>query len=449
MSDMQPVDWTPDVDDTRDSWRRELKVGGAIAAAFFIGLIGFAAVIPLDAGAYAEGVVAVSGNRQAVQHDRGGIVTALSVTEGQTVEKGQPLLEISASEALATERGLAGQVVALLAERSRLLAEQSGLGSIQEPVEFQSLPAKDREMAAEAMELQRRLFAARRDALATQRSVLGSRISQQSQQSSATRYQIESNREQKRLISEELEGLQELRERGFVSLNRLREMERASAQLDGNFGAYQADIARYGEAIGETRLQISSLQKNQMEEVAVRLREVRTLLDELQPRLAAMREQLSRSVVRAPASGRVVGLNIFTVGGVVSGGQILMEIVPQDRNLIIEAKASPIDADDIHSGMETQVRFSAIQERSLPILAGTVSKVSADSLEDERTGMRYFAVEIVVPPSELAKIKAVRADGGLRAGLPAEVIIPLRKRSALTYLVEPLTQTLWRAGREN
>ena len=136
-------------------------------------------------------------------------------------------------------------------------------------------------------------------------------------------------------------------------------------------------------------------------------------------------------------------------GGVVTPGETLMEIVPQDRALVIEGKALPTDADDLAPGMITQIRFTALQERNLPILFGKISKVSADSFEDERTGMRFFNIQLIVPPGELAKLRQVRKDGGLRAGLPVDIMIPLRKRTALAYLLEPLGQTLWMAGREN
>ncbi|WP_206185539.1 HlyD family type I secretion periplasmic adaptor subunit [Sphingosinicella sp. CPCC 101087] len=451
MNDMTWKPQGPAVSDEGggDAPRRELKIGGAIAAFFFIGLLGCAAFLPMDAGAFAEGVVAVSGNRQAVQHRDGGIVTELHVREGQMVRQGDVLLTISASEIIATERGLTGEMIALQAQRARLLAERDRLGSVPEPREFARLSPADKELADDAMRGQRLLFEARRSSRSTERGVLNQRSLQQSQQINGYDHQIRSNREQRRLIGEELSGLRQLVDRGFVSTNRIRALERTAAELDGNYGAYQADIARMGETVGETRLQMVSLDRNLMEEVATQLREVQVRLDELQPRLAAVREQLARSMVRAPASGRVVGLNIFTVGGVVAPGVTLMEIVPQDRRLLIEAKAAPTDADDLTVGMRTQIRFPALQERNLPILNGRVSNVSADSFEDERTGQRFFRVQVEVPPQELAVIHQFRDDGGLRPGLPAELMIPLRKRSALSYLTEPLTQTLWRAGREH
>lgn len=451
---MNDMAWKPAIgpgggDDIMDAPKRELKTGGALAIAFFVGLLGFAALTPLDAGAFAEGVVAVSGNRQAVQHSDGGIVTAINVGEGQTVKKGDVLLSISASEIIAAERGLTGQVIALLAQRARLIAERDGVARVTQPAEYASLSAEDRLFAEDALRGQRLLFDARRNAIGTERGVLNQRMRQHSEQIGGFRHQIQSNREQQRLIGQELEGLRGLVSKGFVSINRIRAMERSAAQLDGDFGSQQADIARASQAIGEARMQSLSLQKQMMEDVAGQLRDVQVKLDELQPRLLATREQLSRSTVRAPASGRVVGLKVFTIGGVVAAGETLMEIVPQDRALVIDGKVSPTDADDLTVGMETQVRFSGLQERNLPILRGNIAKVSADGFEDEKTGIRYFRIEVVVPPSELAKIRAVRHDGGVRAGLPAEVMIPLRKRTALTYLVEPLTQTLWRAGREH
>lgn len=442
-----PADITQD--GAFDSSHRELKVGLLVAAAFFIGLLGWAALTPLDAGAVAQGVVAVSGNRQAVQHRDGGTVTELNVAEGQSVRQGDVLLKISASEIVALERGLTGEVTALLAQRARLLAERDHLPDIIEPAEYAAYPASDRPAADDALRGQRLLMAARKRSLQTEREVLTEQMRQHSAQIGGYAHQMQSNREQQRLIGEELGSLRALVDRGFVSTNRIRAIERSAAALDGDYGALRADTARASSTIAESRLQIVSLERRMMEEVATQLREVQVRLDELQPKLASTREQLARSTVRAPAGGRVVGLRVFTVGGVVAPGEVLMEVVPQDRALVVEARASPTDADDLAVGMTTQVRFSALQERNLPILNGQISKVSADSFEDTRTGQRYFEIEVVVPPAELDRIRRVRGDAGLRAGLPAEVMVPLRKRSALTYLIEPLTQTVWKAGREH
>ncbi|MEW4448916.1 HlyD family type I secretion periplasmic adaptor subunit [Qipengyuania sp. JC766] len=436
-------------EEAEDAPRRELRSGAVIGGAFFALLLGFAALIPLDAGAFAEGVVTVSGNRQTVQHRDGGIVTKLHAREGAVVQAGDVLLTLSAPEVLANERGLTGEAIALHAQRARLLAERDGQSDVTAPEEFANLDPQDRVLADEAMRGQRLLFTARRASLSNERSLLGQRERQQAEQIGGYNEQIHYNREQSRLIDEELSGLRELADRGFVSKSQIRSTERAAAELDGNFGALQAEVARTSEGIGETRLRALSLDRDMMEQVADELRAVQVRLSEITPRLNAAREQIERSKIRAPASGRVVGLKVFTVGGVIAPGETLMEIVPQDRKLLIEAKASPKDADDLRVGMATQIRFPALQERNLPILEGKVANVSADSFEDERTGTRYFRVEVEVPEEQLAIIRDFRSDGGLRPGLTAEVLVPLRKRSALSYLIEPLTQTLWRAGREH
>lgn len=432
-----------------DSSGPAVRIGAIIAGLFFVGVLGWSAFIPLDAGALATGTVAVSGNRQAVQHREGGILTRLDVVEGQTVRKGQPLAEVSASEVVASERSLSGEVIALLALRARLLAERDGRNQVPEPEEYKNLSPEDQLLANDALQGQRLLFNARQNSVASERGVLQQRIGQNSEQIVGVRSQITSNRRQQELIRQELEGLRSLIDRGFVSINRVRAIERNAAQLEGDFGSYQADIARTQQAAGETRMQILSLERQMAEGVATELRQTQIRLAELQPKLIAAREQLRRSIVRAPAAGRIVGLAVFTVGGVISPGEKMMEIVPQDRALVVDGKVSPTDADDLYIGMETQVRFAALQQRNLPILMGKISKVSADGFEDPRTGERYFQIEVIVPPAEIAKIRQIRGDSGLRAGLPAEVMIPLRKRTALSYLTEPLTQTLWRAGREH
>jgi HlyD family secretion protein len=436
-------------DDGADAPARDIRKGAMIGAAFFVGLLGFAALTPLDAGATAEGVVAVSGSRQAVQHQQGGIVTEIRVTEGQAVRKGEVILKISASDAVAIERGLTSDYIAAIAQRARLVAEASGRQAIPEPKEYAGLSAEDRLLAGEALSGQRQLLSARRSALEAERGVLRQRMAQHAEQIGGYTYQMKSNQEQTRLIGEELDGLRALLPKGYVSINRVRGMERTAAELDGSHGAYRAEIARASEAIGEARIQSLSLDKTRLEEVAGQMREIQIRIDEIMPKLSAVREQLARSIVRAPASGRVVGLKVFTVGGVVSAGDVLMEIVPQDRALVIEGKVSPTDADDLSPGMQAQVRFSALQERNLPILTGQLTKISADSFEDQRTGMHYFKVEAIVPPGELAKLDLIRRGGALKAGLPAQILIPLRKRTALDYLIEPLTQSLWKAGREH
>lgn len=447
MMESLPIPPAPLESDSPAADRRLAIIVGGL---FFVLLLGWSSLVPLDSGVVASGTVTVAGNRQSVQHRDGGIVSGLYVRDGALVRQGQVLLSISANELEATERGLAAETYALLAQRQRLVAERDGLSEMTPPPEFAALTGANRILADEALAGQRRQFRARSGLIGAQQGVLSQRSRQNDEQITGLQRQREANREQRRLLEDELKGMREIQAKGFASINRIRALERSLAALDGDYGALSAQIARSGEAIGEVSMQSIAIDRGLVEQASDQLKDVNLRLDQNRPKLAVAKAQLARAQVRAPASGRVVGLAVFTVGGVVGPGQLLMEIVPQDRELIVSAMISPRDADDVTVGQTAQVRFTALQERSLPILRGTVTRLSADSLTDARTGESFFRAEIRVPATELAKAQAVRPGRTvIHAGLPADIFIALRKRSALAYLVEPLTQSLWRAGRED
>lgn len=435
---------TPPAPVALDNPRRELVIGGTIIVLFFVIFLGWAAIAPLDAGAYAQGQIAVSGNRQAVQHREGGVVSALLVAEGDTVRRGQILMQLSSGELKATERGVASQVYALIAQRARLTAERDRLRSIPMPPEFADLSEEDSILARESLRIQQLQFGARRTGRSTETGVLGQRVAQLNEQIAGYEGQIVANIEQQRLIQEELTGMRSLAEKGYAPLTRVRALERTAAQLDGELGSLRAQIARSREAVGETRLQVSGVSTKMNEDVADQLRQIDVQLNELRPRMVELRAQIARNEVRAPASGEVVGLTIFTQGGVIQAGQTLMEIVPRDASQVIVAQISPTDVDNLRVGQDTEVRFPGLRERNPPIVNGRVTRISADSFTVEETGASYFRAEIVVPASELAKMG--RGAETLRPGAPVEVVVLLRKRTALGYLLEPLTNNLWRSG---
>ena len=432
--------------ETTDSPRRELAVGGVVIALFFVLFLGFAAFYRLDAAAFAPGQVMVSGNRQAVQHREGGTVSAMHVSEGDRVQRGQILIELASGELQAEERGLTGQVYALLAQRARMIAERDRLGAVPTPPEFAGLTGPDLALANEALRLQRLQYSARRTGRSTEQGVLGQRVQQLQQQKEGLARQIDSNIEQRRLIEEELNGIRTLAEKGYAPLTRVRALEREMARLDGELGSLRAQSARTDEQIGETRLQSSGVTTKLNEDVAEQLRLVEVQLNELRPRLAEARAQLARTRIAAPATGQVVGLTVFTVGAVVQPGQLLMEIVPTDASQVIVARVNPSDIDNVRIGMASEVKFPGLRERSPPILHGRVTRVSADAFTDERTGASHYRAEVVVPEAELARLGAASRD--IRPGMPVEVQVQLRKRTALSYLFEPLAQSLWRSGGE-
>lgn len=431
-----------------DDPRRDIRIGGTIAFLFFVVLLGLAAFAPLDAGVHSQGVVAVSGNRQSVQHREGGVVTALHVREGQRVKAGEILVEMAAPELLASERALTSDYLTLIAQRARLLAERRGAATFAEPPEFAGLPQADRALAEQAIQLQRAQLEARRASLTSQQSVLGQRSKQLSEQQLGYDRQRISLREQQRILEDELRGLRELQKKGFAATNRIRALERAQEELRGREAAMAAEMARAGEGMGETRMQSLSLSSASLEQIATELRDTQARISEVLPRLIATREQLERAKVRAPASGQVVGLSVFTVGGVVAPGQTLMDVVPDDQMLVIQAQVAPRDADDVYKGQSAQVRFVSVDDRTLPLLSATVRTISADSFTDEKSGLSYFRAEVEVPRSELQRVEAVLGRGQLRPGLPVELVFAVRKRTALQYLLEPLTNHLWRSLRE-
>lgn len=429
-----------------DSPRFELRLGLGVVVVFFVLFLGWAAFAPLDAGAFAHGRVAVSGNRQAVQHREGGVVRALRVAEGAHVAKGQVLVELNAGDLRAAERGLAGQVYALLAQRSRLIAERDGLSALPVPPEFSDLSDEDRGVAEAALRLQRQQFAARGAGRSTQTGVLGQRVGQLQDQMDGYERQIEANAEQQRLIGEELDGIRSLAARGFAPQTRVRALERTVAALEGEQGALRAQVARTREQIGETRLQMMGVTTTLNEDVAEQLRQVEVQLNEAQPRLADLRSQIARAEIRSPATGQVVGLTVFTQGGVIAPGQTLMEVVPDDASQVIVAEVDPSYIDNLRVGLTSEVKFPGLHERNPPILHGRVILISPDAIADTQTGRSHYRAEIVVPQTELEKLGS--AADQIRSGMPAEVVILTRKRTALAYLTEPLTRSLWRSGAE-
>ncbi len=430
--------------------RRDIWLGLLIAGLFFVLFLGWAAVFRLDAAATASGVLEVSGQRQSVQHREGGVVGEIHVREGQRVARGQLLLRLAAADVLAQERALSAQAIRLLAQRARLQAEQLGQARVPAPAEFASLAGADRDAAALALRLQQSELDARRATLTAQRGALGQRVAQSAAQGRGYGTQVVSAEEQLRLVDEQLNALRPLADRGFVSRTRVRELERVKAELVGQRGQYSASVAQTREAARESELTALEADRTFHERTAADLREVDTRLAEVLPKWVAARDQLARTEIRAPATGAVIGLSVFTPGGVIAPGQKLMDVVPERAALRIQIRVALDDADDLHVGQATLVKFPSLHERELPNLKGTLTRLSADALADEKTGASYFTGEVTVPPEQIDLLRKVRGQGfELRAGMPAQVLVPLRRRTALDYALEPLVGAFWHSFREH
>jgi HlyD family secretion protein len=431
-----------------DSPRSAIMIGGAIAILFFVVLLGWAAIARLDAAAFGMGQVTVAGNRQTVQHRDGGNVVELKVREGQHVKAGQLLIRLSGSEVAATERALAGAVFDLQAQRARLEAEISG-GPIVWPASFATATGDDKALVERAIRMQIAQRQARQGLMAASRSVLSRQAAEATTQTGGFSAQAQASAAQRKSLEEQLESTRKLADEGYVSRNSVRSIERAIAELDGANADYAARAAAAREQASATRQQMTQTDRKNVDDSAALLRDTQFQLNEALPKWIAAREQLERTLIRAPVSGRVVGLRVFSVGGVIQPGQPILDIVPDAAPLVIKVQFAPDDIDGVYEGREAEVRFLSMHERDLPILMGTVRTVSADALHDEATGRAYFTAEVVVPSKQLAMLKQVRgADVGIRPGIPVQVTVRLRKRTALQYMLDPLTETFARSLRE-
>jgi HlyD family secretion protein len=431
------------------AWR-EGRVGLWLVGLFF-GVFGlWAALAPLDAGVVAVGEVKVAGNRQVVQHPAGGVISNIAVVEGRHVRANEILIELSSVELSAQERALAGQAIELEASRARLLAESTGASEIVRPQSWDMLPPEYEELAASVLARQQNELGTRNDSVGAQQAVLGQRQRQTAARIAGYEAQIASIDRQQALIAEELAGLRSLADEGYAAPVRVRAVERTEAELTGRRADLLGQIEQAREGIGETRLQGLSIREDRAQSVAEEMRVTETQLAGILPELQSVRLQLERTRVRAPAAGVVVGLAFFNVGAVVAPGERILEIVPDEQDMVLEVRVRPMDADNVHPGLLAHVRMSAFEGRQMPQVRGEVQRISADRLEDDRSGEPYFTVEVKVPQEEMRRI--AEASGRslmLSPGLPVEVVIPLRPRTALQYLLEPLQQTIWRSFREN
>jgi HlyD family secretion protein len=432
-----------------DSPEREAILGQRIAIGFFVIVLGGAALIPVDAAVYARGNVVVANSRQHIQNKTGGVVSKILVREGAIVKKGQTLIELAGDESEASAESLAGQFISLKAQEARLLAEQLGASTFAEPIEFKTYSGDMRRMANDAMRLQRQTLITRRQSLSAQLSVLNQQANQAREQIIGTQRRIAANANQQALVNDELQGVKDLNAQGFAPKTRVRNLESTIAGLDGENGALRANVAQTNAAINESQMRGISLQKQQSENAVAELRDTQLRLSNIAPQLDAANTEFDRTSLKAPVSGKVMGLNVSTIGGVIAPGEKIMDIVPVDAPLVIEALILPQDGDDIRAGLICQIRFSSLHERNLPELTGKVLDVSADSFVDQKSGQSFYKARIEVSANSLVAITEQRGRDVIKPGLPVEVVVPLRKRSLLTYIVEPLVSTFWRSFREH
>ncbi len=414
---------------------------GRILLAFLLAALLWAAFAPLQSAILAHGEVVVKTHRKTIQHLQGGTVKQILVAEGQTVQSGQTLLLLDDVLAKANLSLLQGQVDALMAEEARLGAERDSKSSITFPPEL--LARKSDPTVAAAMAGEINAFRVRNTALDQQIGVYGQRTAENDRTIDGLKAERASVQKQSALIRQELTAVEGLYSQGYVPISRMLALKRQAADLDGQDGQLAGRIAQMEAGNGENSLQGITLRDQKLSDVVKDLRDVETRKFDAIDRLHAAQDTLAHTTLIAPVSGVVVGLGVHTVGAVIKPGETVMEIVPQNDTLEINARVRPEDADRITKGMTARVNFSSYHQRRLPMITGVVQTVSADRLLDDK-GQPYFAVTVSVDAKAFKDYPDVR----LIPGLPVEVGVNTGPRTELSYLAEPITAAFRHGMRE-
>ncbi|MET4066674.1 HlyD family type I secretion membrane fusion protein [Bradyrhizobium sp. S3.2.6] len=424
-------------------WHTPARRGFAIVFFTFVVFGGWAALASIDGAVVATGSVVVESDKKAVQHLEGGIVQSLMVTGDAHVAEGQVLLRLDSTQERAKEGIARSAVYSAIGEEARLQAEAEGRDKITFPAEL-TQNASD-PSAQRAMGDQKRRFDERRAARKIEVSILEERIAQAQRQIQGNDAQSKATRAQFDSVSQEYAKLKPLADQGIVAFARVATLERSKSELDGKIGAYEADIARYGRVIDESRLQIEQVGQKVLEEATGKLTETRAQLADAREKLRAADDVLARMEVRAPRSGRIVNLKVHTVGAVIRAGEVLMEVVPDNDVLVVAAKVSSLDINHVQVGLPTEIRLPSFKARSTPIAVGEVLSIAADAVRDEATHQPYYEVKVSV---QVAKFPETIREK-LKPGMMADVLIATGERTVLAYLTQPMTDAIRRGMREN
>jgi HlyD family type I secretion membrane fusion protein len=421
------------------SSRGLIWVGSLVVLLGAGGLVGWAAWAPLRSAALAPGVVKVAGERRLVQHLEGGIVSAVLVREGESVQAGQPLVRLMDVIPRARLSLLALEHDAVSAEIARLEAELDDLAEVRFSDRLRARRADP--AVARLIEGEQRLFRNRRDALLGQVDVLQQRKRQTQEKIVGRQTEIAATRTKLSFILQEIQGAETLLESGMYLKTRYYALKRSEADLEGLIGRLNGDIAEAQAAIGETDLRIIDLRNRFRSEAADRLQDLRARLRDVDERLDAAEDSLARTVIRSPATGTVMGLRTHTTGGVIASGAPIMEIVPTGEPLVVEVQVQLQDVDRIWAGMPAEVRFSAFSTRATPIFEARVIRVSPDRVNDPTRQRSYYVAEVALD-------RHLTGDLTLQPGMPAEVFLLAGTRTPLDYLLKPVREQMKRGMTE-
>jgi len=426
---------------TRDI-RRWNRIGMLVLLATFGGTVLWSALAPLSSAVVASAVVKVDSSRKKIQHQEGGVIKEIHVRDGSQVRVGDVLIRLDETRADASRGVLQTQLDAALALQARLTAERDELPSIHWPAELRERTQEPR--VAELLEAQETQFKARRSSLTGQLDIIDKQVAATQSEIQGLIGQRGAKEALLASLRTELAGLTDLLSKGMVEKTKYRNIEREIARIDGERAEHTYSIAAARSSIGERELQKYQLRNAFLEGVSDELRKVQTDIFDYTERMQAANYVLAQTELRSPVNGTVTDLKAHTEGGVVTPGEVLLEIVPLDDRLILEARVRPQDVDRIHVGLPAGIKLSAFEQRTMPELEGSVTYLSADIIEDVRSGQTYFLTRVEVPESELSRLNGQK----IQPGMSADVFIRTGERSFLGYLLDPITASFAYAWRE-
>ncbi|GGF79083.1 HlyD family type I secretion periplasmic adaptor subunit [Rhizobium wenxiniae] len=423
--------------------RRYMLLAGVTLGGLVVGAGGWAATMNISAAVIGSGVIGVEGNTKKIQHGQGGVVREIRVSNGTLVRAGDILLRLDGVEASTTLAATIKEIDQLDARRLRLIAERDGVEELIDPI--QQIARLEDGQFIEGLKSETSLFKARREQIDSKTAQLKEQIAQIEQQRDGTRQRLISNAEEASWSEQQAQKIENLAKEGLVQFSRLADSKRMVAQLSGERSQLLSDEATAGKRITEIELQIAQLDKDRRAEVLTDLLDTNGKLAKLAEQRLALEDQIEHLDIRAPVDGIVHQLATHTIGGLLSPGETAMNIVPTRDMLTVDMRIKPNDVDQVSIGQATRLRFSAFNQRTTSEIEGRVESLSPDVSVNEQTGETWYSARIAISPQERAKL----GELALIPGMPVEAYIKAEPRTALAYLIKPISDQMERAMREN
>ncbi len=421
-----------------------LALGVGFAVLLIGGVGGWAATTELEGAVLSSGTIVVDTKVKKVQHPTGGVVAEIHVKDGDTVKVGDLLLRLDETVTRSNLEIVSRQLDELLVREARLNAERDGKDHVSFPTALVGPDAAPQ--VAVILSSEQKLFESRKVGLGGQKSQLNERLRQLKAEIAGMTAQLTSKDREVSLTQNELDRLRPLEVRKFVPATKMTLTRRDLARLNGEQSQLTASIAQARGRVAETELQLLQLDQDRLTDVMKDLRETQGKTEELIERKIAAEDQLRRVEIRAPQAGTVHQLSVHTIGGVIMAGEPIMLIVPEGDVLVVEARISPTDIDNVHQGQIAFVRLPAFNQRTTPEYFGKITVISADLARDQSQPQAppYYLARIAFREEELRKLGSLR----LVPGMPAEIHIETPRRTALSYLTKPLSDQIALAFRE-